>query len=386
MDWQPRAAAMAGRVVHPSSRWFRPLTETPRHLTVPRWWRYLPASGWTLRDGAADPDRWLSAAYTDRTLVTRVGPLHADQADEGAHPEGLPTSSSTLPTLVVQMYRHAMIEDSSDVLCVTGTGYGTALLAARVGDERVTSVDVDPYLVEAARERLEVIGRRPTLAVCDITGPLPGKYDRVVSTVGLPGIPASWLSALRPGGRLVTNLADTGLVITADVQPDGSARGVVAPERAAFMEVRHGADYPPPPSSQHAWTVEGETVALGRYPVVQIRESWELMTAYALAVPGVEHGYEEDGDGIRTAVMVHADGSWARATGRRGEAPTVHQGGPRRLWDVLDAIRHDWLSDGGLPAYGAAAEVSPDGILRLRRGAWHATVPAAVPGRASASA
>lgn len=386
MDWQHHAAQLAGAVAHPSSRWHGPIAATPRHPFVPHWWRYLPASGWTRRDGAADPGRWCSAAYADRTLITRIGTHHADLADDGTHPTGLPTSSSTLPSLVVAMYRHALIQDTSDVLCVTGTGYGTALLAARLGDERVTSVDVDPYLVEVARERLDFIGHRPAVRVCDITGPLPGECDRIVSTVGLPGIPASWLSALRPGGRLVTNLAGTGLVVAADVQPDGSARGAVTPERAGFMRTRHGEDYPPPSSTRHAWTEEGEAVTLGRYPVVQVRESWELMTAYALAVPGVEHGYEEDGAGIRTAVMVHADGSWARATGRRGEAPTVHQGGPRRLWDVLDAIRHDWLSDGRLPAYGAAAEVSPDGTLRLRRGTWHVTVPAAVPGRASASA
>ena len=47
--------------------------------------------------------------------------------------------------------------------------------------------------------------------------------------------------------------------------------------------------------------------------------------------------------------MVHADGSWARATGAGDDTPTVHQGGPRRLWDILDGIRLDWLRDGSLP-------------------------------------
>jgi len=31
------------------------------------------------------------------SLVTRIGPLHADHASPGDHPAGLPTSSSTLP-------------------------------------------------------------------------------------------------------------------------------------------------------------------------------------------------------------------------------------------------------------------------------------------------
>lgn len=67
-------------------------------------------------------------------------------------------------------------------------------------------------------------------------------------------------------------------------------------------------------------------------------------------------------------------GSWARASGRKGEPPTVHQAGPRRLWDVLDGIRHDWVSDGSLPVYGAAVTVTPDGRTRLFRRGWDVTV------------
>lgn len=390
MDWKSRAASLAGAVVHPDSRWQNPIASTPRHLFVPRWWRHHPELGWTLCDGAANPDRWLNAAYTDRTLVTRVGPLHADKADVEEHPGGLPTSSSTLPTLVVAMYRYAMIPDGAETLCITGTGYGTALLARRLGDDLVTSIDVDPYLVDVAGERLADIGLTPRMVVGDIAGALPGEWGRIVSTVGLPGIPASWLTALRPGGRMVTNLAGTGMVIAADKHPDGGARGVVTWERAGFMRTRAAGaeDYPPPPSTQHAWTADGEEITTGRYPVVPVAETWELMTSVALAEPGVQHSYGEDADGVRTAVMVHPDGSWARASGHRGERPEVHQAGPRRLWDTVDAIRHDWLSDGFLPVYGATATVDPDGTLHLTRRGWQTTIPTAVPSveRASSGA
>lgn len=377
MDWKSRAAALADAVVHPASRWYGPLADTPRHLFVPRWWRAVPDGGWAVCDGAADPERWAAAAYGDRTLVTRVGPLHADHAGADDHPEGLPTSSSTLPGLVVVMYQHAMIVEGAEMLCLTGSGYGTALLARRLGERLVTSVDVDPYLVAAARGRLDRIGLRPRVEVADITGSLPGTFDRIVSTVGLAGVPASWLRALRTGGRFVTNLVGTGMVIAADKTPDGGARGRVSWQRAGFMATRSGEDHPPQLAARHAWSADAEDVSTGRYPVVQVTATWELMTSFALAVPGVQHGYAGDGDGVRTAVMVHPDGSWARAVGRRGEHPTVHQAGPRRLWDSLDAIRHDWLSDGSLPVYGAAAAVDPDGTLHLTRGSWHATIPAA---------
>ncbi|WP_411293915.1 hypothetical protein [Streptomyces sp. NBRC 110611] len=124
-------------------------------MFVPRWW--VSHSGlWTLRDGPAEPQAWMRAAYGNRTLVTRVGPLHADDADPGTETvAGLPTSSSTLPGLVVTMYRHAVISDESDVLVTTGSGYGTALACRRLCDKRVTSIDVDPVLVEKAGGRLE---------------------------------------------------------------------------------------------------------------------------------------------------------------------------------------------------------------------------------------
>ena len=73
--------------------------------------------------------------------------------------------------------------------------------------------------------------------------------------------------------------------------------------------------------------------------------------------------------------MTHPDGSWARAqaTATR-EAPTVHQGGPRRLWDPLEDIldRLNWL--GELPVYGARVVITPDGETTLTRGAWKATL------------
>ena len=55
-------------------------------------------------------------------------------------------------------------------------------------------------------------------------------------------------------------------------------------------------------------------------------------------------------------------------------APVVHQSGPRWLWDDLDSIRHAWLRDGSLPAYGAKVTISPDGSVHLTRGRGQATI------------
>jgi protein-L-isoaspartate O-methyltransferase len=211
----------------------------------------------------------MSAAYRDRSLVTQVGPLHADHAQPGDRPRGLPTSSATLPGLIVQMVRHGHLYDGADVLDVgTGSGYGCAVLAHRFGDGHVTSVDVDEYLTKVAAERLHGIGLTPRVLACDATGPLPGTYDRIISTVAVRPIPASWVAALRPGGRLVTTIIDTALIVTADKGDDGTLTGRTEWDRAGFMHTRSGADYPP--GLLEAFTairdVEGEHITRGAIP------------------------------------------------------------------------------------------------------------------------
>ncbi|MFD8565171.1 hypothetical protein ACFV1N_48580 [Streptosporangium canum] len=251
-----------------------------------------------------------------------------------------------------------------------------ALLAHRVGDDRVTSIDVDPYLVEAAAGRLESIDLRPNVLAVDATGPVPGEYDRIVSMVSVRPIPASWLTALRPGGRLVTVIANTSLILTAAKTDDGGAEGQIEWDRAMFMPTRSGGAYPPGARElfDTVWDAEGDEVTQGRYPVLNVSYNWELPAMLEVVCPGIEHHYEEDDDGWRTARMVHADGSWARATAQADGSPVIHQGGPRRLWDVLDEVRDYWLQHGELPLHGAHVHITAEGVIRLQRGRWKATI------------
>ena len=381
IDWKSAAEKLAADVTHSGSRWRGPVASTPRHLLVPRWWAN-ESGGWRLTEGTADETAWMSAAYSDRTLVTRIGPLHADHAEPGTHAAGSPTSSSTMPGLTVTMFRHALIGDGQDVAEIgTGSGYGAALLSRRLGERHVTSVDVDAYLTKAAQERLERMGLAPALLTLDATEELPGAHDRIIATVSVRPVPPGWMTALRPGGRLVTTIAGTGLLVTADKADDGCAYGRVERDRAAFMATRSGPDYPPAAWATtllaHARTAEGEEVSTGRYPVVQVQESWELWSTLSVLHPGIDHRYEQDetdGDTIRTAYALHPDGSWARARQHGDDPPEIHQSGPRRLWDLIDGIRELWLREGQLPVYGAQVKILTDGTIRMRRGSWTTTI------------
>ncbi|MFC4056686.1 methyltransferase domain-containing protein [Planomonospora corallina] len=375
MDWTPRAYDLADRVTRPDSPWRAPIAATPRHAFVPRWWRYT-ADGWALQDGPADEEAWAAAAYSDRTLVTQVGSLHADHATPADRPTGRPTSSSTLPGLVVQMLEYAAITDGDTVLDVgTGSGYGTAVLCSRLGSGRVTSIDIDTYLTKAAGERLTEAGHQPYLVTGDATGPLPGVVDRIVAMVSVRPVPASWLEALPTGGRLATTLTNTSMILTATKTDDGGAVGRIERDWAMFMTTRTGADYPARDQAalERARTADGEVVTPARYPVLDLLETWEVRSMLEMMAPDIEHHHEVDGD-TRTAIMLHADGSWARAVQVAGGQPIVHQGGPRRLWDLLDEVRAYWLQHGQLPLHGALARVSPDGTIRLRRGQWSASI------------
>jgi len=101
----------------------------------------------------------------------------------------------------------------------------------------------------------------------------------------------------------------------------------------------------------------------------------DLDAMLSVTAPGIVRDYSRDQrTGIATAWMLHEDGSWARATGTDDEAPLVHQGGPRRLWDILDGIRHHWITRGSLPLRGAGVRIDPDGTCHLSQGIWHATI------------
>ncbi|MGX2996078.1 methyltransferase domain-containing protein [Streptomyces sp. JNUCC 64] len=377
MNWETRAGALAARVTDPDSRWRSPVAGVPRHALVPRWWERVDGR-WTLRDGADDPGAWADAAYADTSLVTRVGSLHADHATHDDHPEGAPTSSATLPSLVVAMLRHGRIGDGLDLLDLgTGAGGLTAYACARLGSRHVTSLDVDPYLTAVAADRLARLGIRPTFLTSDATEEVPGSYDRIVATVGMPPGPGlrPVLGALREGGRLVTALARTTLILTGWKQPDGEVVGRVERDWAGFMLTRSGDDYPPALTvlSALARNADGDDVSTGRYPVVNVAEAWELRSMLEVVAPDVESGYETSGR-TRTVCLTHPDGSWARATADWTDPPEVHQSGPQRLWDTVERIRTWQLAEGALPLYGATARVTPDGVVHLSRGRWRASL------------
>ncbi|KWX01720.1 Protein-L-isoaspartate O-methyltransferase [Carbonactinospora thermoautotrophica] len=183
-----------------SPQWRAAVEQVPRHVFLPRFYTAAPnAQGFTeytpVTPEISGLDEWLTLAYQNETWVTQLD--HSDGSwDTPGAVTGIPTSSSTLPGVVVRMLEDLQVYDGARVLEIgTGTGYSTALLCARLGDDLVTSVEYDAVLSAAAASRLASLGYRPALVVGDgAHGHPPGvPYDRVIATCSFTHVPPAWV-------------------------------------------------------------------------------------------------------------------------------------------------------------------------------------------------
>ncbi|MFD9905560.1 methyltransferase domain-containing protein [Streptomyces sp. NPDC059063] len=228
----------AGGAFTGDTGWREAFAEVPRHLFVPYY--YVSVGGGYERLWGEDPDpvrraRWLRGAYADAPLATRVR-------------DGELVSSSSQPSLMAKMLVELDVGDGAayDVLEIgAGTGYNAGLLAHRLGDEHVTSVDLDPEITESARRHLATAGYRPAVVTGDGAAgcALRAPYDRIIATCTLSSMPRPWLAQCRPGARVLAPLA-TGL-IALTVTDAEHAEGRFLHTPAYFVPLRGGSGRAP---------------------------------------------------------------------------------------------------------------------------------------------
>ncbi|MDM4721428.1 ATP-grasp peptide maturase system methyltransferase [Micromonospora sp. WMMA1363] len=311
---------------------------------------------------AARPDHhaaYLAAVYGDEAIVTQISA------------DGRPTSSSTQPGVMAVMLEALDPQPGMTVLEIgTGTGYNAALLAHLVGDQAVTSVDIDPGLVTNAAAALDHAGYRPTLAAADGLSGYPPRapYDRLIATCSVRRVPVAWLRQTNPGGLILANLSYG--VVPLRVDDTGTGHGRFLPQIAAFIEARP-ADGPIGPTVADMVTrcMSGTgTTSPGSERDV------ELFTD-----PGGEFFWRLTGpsiyqctllpDGEEVHCLVDADtGSWARIH-TQGPTVTVVQSGPRQLWHAVATACRRW-ADAGRPTHDHLVlqrrVVTYGGLSRLR--------------------
>ncbi|MFI8985307.1 methyltransferase domain-containing protein [Streptomyces antimycoticus] len=181
--------------------------------------------------------RWLAGAYADAPLATRVR-------------DGELITSSSQPSLMARMLQALQVRDGDRVLEIgAGTGYNAALLAHRLGDTHVTTLDLDPEITEAARNHLAAAGFRPAVVTGDGARGCPrhAPYDRIIATCAVASIPSAWIGQCRPGALILTPLA-TGL-IALRVADAHHAQGHFLAMPAYFVPLRGSG--PPPQVPTH---------------------------------------------------------------------------------------------------------------------------------------
>jgi hypothetical protein len=133
----------------------------PRHRFVPDF--YLPADerdrqGLTVWEPVApelDHSRWLAAAYSGTTLITQFDGDDPNWKAPQVRHGGAPTSSSTLPSLVVRMWARTCSND------LEGSAGPVLALLANVCDSRRAGGYDDDLVAGHALRRPAAFARRP---------------------------------------------------------------------------------------------------------------------------------------------------------------------------------------------------------------------------------
>ncbi|MFD7014049.1 methyltransferase domain-containing protein [Streptomyces sp. NPDC059928] len=349
------SALVASGALQPD--WLPAFSAVPRDMFVPdRIWpgisdgtRQKP-----LIDRRKDPDPWLRAVYSDIPLTT--------QWDDGSHTgDGLgrtPSSSNSQPHMVFSMLADLDVRDGHRVLEIgTGTGWSSALLAHRLGNGNVVSVEYDPEVAKAAGERQRNAGLSPLVIAGDgqlgYAGGAP--YDRIVATCSVGEVPAAWVDQTRVGGLIVApwgTLYGGEAIVRLTVGGGGTAGGRFT-RSSAFMRLRQQRPDLPPHDAflkGQQWPADGTTTTTGLSPAEV--GGWVEQFVIGLQMSGVFWSVERYDDCSYTLCTYSTDTlSWASADFEPGaDSFEVVQSGPRRLWDETEAA-YRWWEVRGRPGF-----------------------------------
>ncbi|GGV78209.1 SAM-dependent methyltransferase [Streptomyces griseoloalbus] len=368
------AEELAARGFLDDPAWRAAVETVPRHRFVPGY--YLPADQrdgrgltvWQPVTAALDHGRWLAAAYSDTTLITQFDGDEPDWKNPAERHGGAPTSSSTLPSLVVRMWADADVREGHTVLEIgTGTGYSTALACARLGSACVTSIEVDPHRLERAASGLHGCGYTPTLAVADgLYGYWPeAPFDRIVAACSFRAVPPALVGQTRPGGKILLTLSGwlygyARVLLT--VAEDGTAEGHLLGGTVSFMSARaHAA---PAIGNPGHWTagLPGRS-RVARHGPERItdatEEAFQLRFLVQTAVPDAQ--LTTVGDVLHLVDVV--SGSAATLTPDGDGDWQVREGGPVPLWQNVERV---------LDAYDSAGRPGPETFtLCVHEGGQH---------------
>ncbi|MEU8272490.1 methyltransferase domain-containing protein [Sphaerisporangium sp. NPDC049002] len=350
-----RIRVLADQLTDLDDRWREVMRAVPRHLFIPEkaWCQADP--GYMI-DRIADSDKWMEAVYSDTAIITQTDDGKTD-VTKGA---GDYTSSCSMPSVVAAGLDLLGPYDGDEVLEIgTGTGWTAALLAHRLGDDNVTSIEIDPAVHSTAAENLKASGHSPRLILGDGAKGFPegAPYDQVHVTCGVNEVPYAWVEQARPGGLIVLPWMprwEGGHLVRLTVAGDGTAvgrfhRGVM------FMQMR-----------SQRWSLpqhEGDYRDSATYldPRRVVRSSYGAEVAIAAMLPDVSGAHEDQDGGEFHLSLWSADSDAQVHYAPEYKRVAVLQRGARDLWGELQAAYLRWVSWGSPDRDRFGMTVTPAG-------------------------
>jgi protein-L-isoaspartate(D-aspartate) O-methyltransferase len=327
--------------------------QVPRHAFLQRYYEGRVVRTAPPLSDKAEWHTWLASMYRDQALTTEI--------DE----RGLPTSSSSQPSVMAALLEELSTQPGHTILEIgTGTGYNAALLATLVGDPHlITTVDINPALVDAAHRSIEhIVGPGVSIHTWNgIDGYAPhAPYDRIIATGSYLPIPQAWIAQLKPEGKLVMDLRGhlSGGLLTLTKHTDGTATGAFLSkwQHIGFMQLR---------SPQNAFASPPSIQGYQQFPLVEkihLADN-EQTYEYALHFSLYEHFHGKDDEvnvwlqwcfpglsikwkriGLNTVTVLtdHLTSTVATLE-QKGQDIEVSVWGTRPLWSEIVNAYQGWL-------------------------------------------
>ncbi|MFF4496207.1 methyltransferase domain-containing protein [Streptomyces sp. NPDC001546] len=266
---------------------------------------------------------------------------------------GAMTAMSSTTGMTVDLLQLLDLRPGQRVLDIgTGAGVTAAVVCFVCGHDRVVTLDIDPHVTAAARERLPALGYRPTAATGDGTAGRPdtGPYDRVFVSFAVRRVPTALVEQLAPGGRALMTLGTSspswpGLAVI-DKGPDGT---VEAELRAVEFGHRAGAGF----DRLFLSAAFRDTIATADGPTRLTRVEPPADTARGmwLALDALHPGLVRHFGAEDLAIGAPECGSWMRVRAAGSHQWDVTTCGPRDIWAEIQDAAAPWRAAGEPAAY-----------------------------------
>lgn len=355
-------AAMVARLEESGALGPGPLREAlltvPRQILMPQAYvrRSAPDESpprWDLLDFSrpADREELLERLHSGDSVSIQHDGEPILGRSPGPRRSGAITAMSSTMSLTADLLRQLDLRPGQRVLDV-GTGAGVTAAAACFvcGDKGVVTLDIDPHVTAAARERLSALGYRPaTVTANGTTGwAADGPYDRIFVSFAVRRVPQALVEQLAPGGRALMTLGTSspswpGLAVI-ERRRDGS---VEAQLRAVEFGHRAGAGFDRLFLSA-AFRAE-ITTAGGWTQRSQLAPPSDTARGMWLTLDNLYPGLVRDFGAEDLTIGAPGCRSWmhVRPVGRRRWDVTTS--GPRDIWaEIQDAA--EWWRAAGAPA------------------------------------